>query len=187
MFKEKKGGLTSEACQVSLNAVQDALYVLHGKWKLPIIIALSEGKKRFGEIQKTVKGIAPKVLSGELKALELNGFVVRHVYNEFPVLVEYELTEYSNTLEEVIKALEEGISFIENVNPEEAIVDDFNHVRAVKFKASDREIEIPAITISDYSYPHRATMQDTFSQLSAESLGQVGATLKTWLERGAPF
>lgn len=50
-----------------------------------------------------------------------------------------------------------------------------------------RDLEVPAITISDYSYPHRATMQDTFEQLSAESLEQVGATLKTWLERGAPF
>lgn len=50
-----------------------------------------------------------------------------------------------------------------------------------------REIEVPAITMSDYSYPHRATLQDTFQQLSAESLGQVGSTLKTWLERGAPF
>jgi DNA-binding HxlR family transcriptional regulator len=102
MFKQKK---SAEECQVSLDAVQDALYVLNGKWKLPIIIALSEGKKRFGEIQKSVKGIAPKVLSSELKTLELNGFVVRHVQNEFPVLVEYELTEYSGTLENVITAL----------------------------------------------------------------------------------
>jgi DNA-binding HxlR family transcriptional regulator len=102
MFKQKK---SAEECQSSLDAVQDALYVLNGKWKLPIIIALSEGKRRFGEIQKSVKGIAPKVLSSELKTLELNGFVVRHVQNEFPVLVEYELTEYSNTLEGVITAL----------------------------------------------------------------------------------
>lgn len=102
MFKQKK---SAAECQLSLDAVQDALYVLHGKWKLPIIIALSEGKKRFGEIQKSVKGIAPKVLSSELKTLELNGFVVRHVQNKFPVLVEYELTEYSNTLEDVITAL----------------------------------------------------------------------------------
>lgn len=50
-----------------------------------------------------------------------------------------------------------------------------------------RESEVPAITISDYSYPHRATMQDTFQQLSAEALGQLGGTLKAWLERGAPF
>lgn len=102
MFKQKK---SAEECNSSLDAVQDALYVLNGKWKLPIIIALSEGKRRFGEIQKAVKGIAPKVLSSELKTLELNGFVVRHVQNEFPVLVEYELTEYSNTLEDVITAL----------------------------------------------------------------------------------
>jgi Zn-dependent M28 family amino/carboxypeptidase len=50
-----------------------------------------------------------------------------------------------------------------------------------------RDIEIPAITISEHNYPHRATMEDTFQQLSAETLGQVGTTLKTWLERGAPF
>lgn len=103
MFKNRK---EPAACESSLQAVQDALYVLHGKWKLPIIIALRNGNKRFGEIQKSVKGIAPKVLSSELKVLELNGFVARHVQNEFPVLVEYELTEYAGTLEEVILALE---------------------------------------------------------------------------------
>jgi DNA-binding HxlR family transcriptional regulator len=107
MFKVKENPVTSESCRDALIAIQDALYVLNGKWKLPIIVALSEGKKRFGEIQKAVKGIAPKVLSSELKALELNGFVIRHVHNEFPVLVEYELTEYSNTLENVIKSLSE--------------------------------------------------------------------------------
>ena len=95
----------SVECQSALAAVQDALYVLHGKWKLPIIIALREGYKRFSEIQKQVNGIAAKVLSAELKILELNGFVVRKVYNEFPVLVEYELTDYSNSLDPVITAL----------------------------------------------------------------------------------
>lgn len=105
MFKNKNVSLSHESCQSALGAVQDALYVLNGKWKLPIIIALSEGNKRFGEIQKHVAGIAPKVLSAELKTLELNGFVVRKVYNEFPVLVEYELTDYSNSLENVITAL----------------------------------------------------------------------------------
>ena len=46
--------------------------------------------------------------------------------------------------EEVIKALEEGVSFIENLNPEEAVVDEHNHVRAMKFSASGRTIELPA-------------------------------------------
>ncbi|HLH30941.1 MAG TPA: FAD-dependent oxidoreductase, partial [Terriglobia bacterium] len=46
--------------------------------------------------------------------------------------------------EEVIKALEEGISFIENMNPEEAVVDDGNNLTAVRFKAKDRIVELPA-------------------------------------------
>ncbi|RPE12614.1 transcriptional regulator [Chitinophaga lutea] len=95
-----------EAC-TALSAVQDALYVLNGKWKLPIIVALSSGNKRFNELQKTVKGIAAKVLSHELKEMELNGFVVRRVYNTTPVAVEYELTDYSNTLGNVVDALRE--------------------------------------------------------------------------------
>ena len=105
MFKNQLERPSHEECQSSLAAVQDALYVLNGKWKLPIIIALSEGKTRFNDIQKNVQGIAPKVLSAELKTLELNGFVTREVYNEFPVLIEYKLTDYSNSLEPVITAL----------------------------------------------------------------------------------
>ncbi|HLQ77723.1 MAG TPA: FAD-dependent oxidoreductase, partial [Terriglobia bacterium] len=46
--------------------------------------------------------------------------------------------------EEVKKALEEGISFIENVNPEEAIVDEYNHVQALLFSAPGRKLTLPA-------------------------------------------
>src|SRR5262252_3021741 len=46
--------------------------------------------------------------------------------------------------EEVIKALEEGISFIENMNPEEAIVDEANNLTGVRFKAKDRIVALPA-------------------------------------------
>ena len=109
MFKHRKKPVSredEEQCRGALGAVQDALYVLNGKWKLPIIVALSEGNKRFGELQRAVHGIAPKVLSNELKTLELNGFVERHVYDTIPVSVEYELLEYSNSLEEVIGALQ---------------------------------------------------------------------------------
>lgn len=97
--------ISREECNRSLAAMDDALYVINGKWKLRIIIALKGGNKRFGELQKSVKGIAAKVLSNELKDLELNGFVVRHVYDTTPVTVEYEATEYSNTLNDVIRSL----------------------------------------------------------------------------------
>ncbi|MCE3297066.1 MAG: transcriptional regulator, HxlR family [Crocinitomicaceae bacterium] len=93
------------ACNGKLNALGDALYVIGGKWKLRIIIALQDGKKRFNEIQRTVPGISARVLSHELKELELNGFVRRMVYTESPVVIEYELTGYSDTLEQVLDSL----------------------------------------------------------------------------------
>src|SRR3569623_1411677 len=96
-----------EECMSMLAPVQDALYVLNGKWKLPVIIALREGHKRFGEIQKQVKGIAAKVLSHELKELELNGIVERIVYNTTPVTDEYVITDYTDTLDGVIGALKD--------------------------------------------------------------------------------
>ncbi|MEZ0484580.1 winged helix-turn-helix transcriptional regulator [Fibrella aquatica] len=92
-------------CNQNLQGVQDALYVLNGKWKLPIIIALTGSPKRFRELQRVVTGITAKVLSKELKELELNEFVTRHVYTTTPVAIEYELTEYSQTLNPVIQAL----------------------------------------------------------------------------------
>lgn len=97
--------LNAEKCQGALGAVQDALYVLNGKWKIPIIIALREDHRRFGELQKAVKGISAKVLSHELKHLEMNDFIERRVYDTMPVTVEYELTPYADTLGHVIESL----------------------------------------------------------------------------------
>lgn len=92
-------------CEAALGAVGDALYVIGGKWKLRIIIALMFSNKRFNELQRAVDGISAKVLSNELKELELNGFVVRNVYADTPVIVEYELTGYSNSLKDILIAL----------------------------------------------------------------------------------
>jgi Predicted transcriptional regulators len=94
-----------ETCTESLNAVRDALYVLNGKWKMLVIVALSTGPRRFKDIQRAVEGITPKVLSKELRELELNEFVERKVYNTIPVQITYELTPYSDSLKEIISAL----------------------------------------------------------------------------------
>jgi len=98
---------SSKACNAALNAVRDSLYVIGGKWKLPIIITLMDGPMRFRELQRSLEGITPKVLSKELKELELNAFVHRTVYPTTPVTVEYQLTEYSKTLKEVLRTLKE--------------------------------------------------------------------------------
>lgn len=98
---------TPETCTASVVAVRDALYVLNGKWKLPLIAGLSTGPKRFKELQRTLEGITPKILSKELKDLELNEFVIRKVFSTTPVTVTYELTPYSDSLKTVIEALRE--------------------------------------------------------------------------------
>ena len=94
-------------CKRSLIAVGDALYAIGGKWKLKIIIALRDGNKRFNELQRLVTGISARVLSNELKELEQNGFIKRNVYAKTPVVVEYEITEYCDTLTNVLQSLSE--------------------------------------------------------------------------------
>ncbi len=99
--------LDKKACNQNLMAVRDALDVLNTKWKLPIIVALSEGPKRFNELQRTLEGITPKSLSKELKDLEMNEFLSRVIHHTTPVKVEYALTDYSNSLQKVIEALKD--------------------------------------------------------------------------------
>lgn len=99
--------LSAKECTGRLNAIGDALYVIGGKWKLRIIVALKEGNIRFNELQRTVDGISARVLSNELKDLELNGFVTREVQTKTPVVVEYKITPYADTLGNVLEALSE--------------------------------------------------------------------------------
>lgn len=94
-----------EECSNSLSNVVDALYVLGGKWKLPLILSLVQSPKRFNEIQHAVKGISPKILAKELKDLELNEFVTRNVYPTTPVIIIYEATDHSLTLKNVLREL----------------------------------------------------------------------------------
>jgi DNA-binding HxlR family transcriptional regulator len=93
------------ACTNILRPVRDSLDILNGKWKLPIIIALTFGEKRFTEIAQEVHGITDRMLSKELRDLELNGLVMRNIQDTYPVKVTYALTEHSKTLRPVINSL----------------------------------------------------------------------------------
>jgi DNA-binding HxlR family transcriptional regulator len=92
-------------CKKSILPVKDALEVLSGKWKLPIIISLMFDNKRFSQIAKEIPGITDKMLSKELRDLEANCLVKRSVYDSIPVVVEYTLTDYGHTLKPVIEVL----------------------------------------------------------------------------------
>jgi len=94
-------------CSSALMAVRDALDVVSGKWKLQIIISITTGNHRFREIQRSIPNISSKVLAKELKDLEEHELIKRTVYDDSPVLVEYTILPYADTLDEVIKALYE--------------------------------------------------------------------------------
>jgi len=82
--------------------VQDTLYVISGKWKLPILMTMYDGQSRFRQIQRNIPKITTRVLSKELKDLEANKLIVRTVYNSSPVSIEYTLTPYSYTIKPVV-------------------------------------------------------------------------------------
>jgi DNA-binding HxlR family transcriptional regulator len=96
---------TVESCAKSKLAIRDTLDVVGGKWKLVLVSVLRSGKKGFNELSREA-GISPRILSKELHELEMNGLVSREVCNTKPVTVQYELTDYSHTLNEVLIAME---------------------------------------------------------------------------------
>lgn len=97
--------LSKSECKRAMLPVRDTLELLSGKWKLPIIICLMEENKRFSEMARDIEGITDKMLSKELRDLEMNQLVKRTVYDTTPVTVEYERTAYGDTLDGVIMAL----------------------------------------------------------------------------------
>lgn len=87
-------------------AVHDAMDVLSGKWKISIISSICYyNKRRFSDILNDVQGISNKMLSKELKELEINKLVQRTVLDTQPIAVQYQLTEYGMTLKTIINDL----------------------------------------------------------------------------------
>ncbi|MBA4258495.1 MAG: transcriptional regulator [Chitinophaga sp.] len=111
MSKEKISLKEAKACPIQfVLAVNDTLNVINGKWKLPILGSLLFQKRKFTEIQRNIPKITPRMLSKELKDLEMNGMVKRTVYDSIPVSVEYELTNSGKSIGEVLdKMVEWGV------------------------------------------------------------------------------
>jgi len=85
--------------------VQDTLFVISGKWKLPILIAMSQGHSRFRDLQRSMPPISTRVLSRELKDLEENKLVKRTVLDTLPATVEYTVMPYCKSLTAVVDEL----------------------------------------------------------------------------------
>ena len=97
-------------------AVNDTINVVTGKWKMPIMASLIFGKKRFKEMEREIPKITPRMLSKELRDLEINGMIKRTVKDNIPVIVEYEFTESGRAFKKVLDAMVEwGLDHRESV------------------------------------------------------------------------
>ena len=105
--KTKKLHICTIEQQFEIKYAQDAIYVLSGKWRMPIIISLYNGQYRYREIARSIPGLTFTMLSRELQAMELNNLVQRYEDPDFPKSVKYILTEYCQSLYPIVENLVE--------------------------------------------------------------------------------
>ena len=86
-------------------AVEAAISLIDGKWKSVILHHLLAGTARFNEIRRLVPGLTPRMLTNQLRDLEIDGLVTRTVYAQVPPKVEYALTAFGQALCPALNAL----------------------------------------------------------------------------------
>src|SRR5690242_894677 len=85
---------------------ENAFGLLGKRWTGLIIRVLLGGGKRFREISEMIPGMSDRMLTERFKELEAYGIVVRNVYPETPVRIEYQLTDKGRALEPVMDGLQ---------------------------------------------------------------------------------
>ena len=89
-----------EECAVACTAE-----IIGSKWTAVLVHDLSEGARRFSELERSCPGISPRTLSERLRVLEEDGIVIRRSYPESPPRVEYELTDKGSALLPIIEEM----------------------------------------------------------------------------------
>ena len=84
---------------------RQVLEIIANKWTTLIICVLSEGTKRYSELQREIEGLSQKMLTQTLRRLERDGLIERKVYPVVPPKVEYSLTPLGKTLIELLGSL----------------------------------------------------------------------------------
>lgn len=99
-MKTKERTIQEKICPLEI-----AVNSISGKWKIPIIWHMKDGKKRPSEFVKAIGLADRRVLNEHLKEMEADGIINREVFNELPPRVEYTLTDLGNQLVEVLWSL----------------------------------------------------------------------------------
>lgn len=91
-----------EALQGMIQPVADAIYVLNGKWKLPVLICLTFENMRFRQLANEISQITDRMLAKELRELEANLLIKRTISDAVPVKIEYSITDHGKSLHNVV-------------------------------------------------------------------------------------
>ncbi|MFG0243970.1 MAG: winged helix-turn-helix transcriptional regulator [Phycisphaerales bacterium JB054] len=86
--------------------VEATLSVIGGRWKPILVCHLLAGRKRFGELKRLTPNATERMITLQLRELEADGVISRHVYAEVPPRVEYEVTEYGRSLEPILVCMQ---------------------------------------------------------------------------------
>ncbi|WP_017590590.1 winged helix-turn-helix transcriptional regulator [Nocardiopsis ganjiahuensis] len=87
--------------------IRDVLDRVGDKWSVLVIVELSNGPRRFRELQRAIDGISQRMLTLTVRRLERDGLVLRTVYPTVPAQVDYRLTGTGASLTHLVKALSE--------------------------------------------------------------------------------
>jgi DNA-binding HxlR family transcriptional regulator len=105
---EKDGGATirkNKEFNPHKCGVVHFLNLIGGKWKVLIIYAISKGYNRFSLLKRESPFISKQMLVNQLRELEADKIIERTIFAEVPPRVEYQLTEYGESLIPVIKII----------------------------------------------------------------------------------
>jgi DNA-binding HxlR family transcriptional regulator len=91
--------------EVTSCSVAACAEIIGAKWTALLVHDMSEGPRRFSQLEHSCAGISPRTLSERLRALEEDGIVARQSYPESPPRVEYELTDKGQALLPIIDAM----------------------------------------------------------------------------------
>lgn len=92
--------------------VEATLSVIGGRWKPILVCHLLDGRKRFGQLRRLTPNATERMITLQLRELEADGVIARHVYAEVPPRVEYEVTEFGRSLEAMLVLMQEwGAAF----------------------------------------------------------------------------
>ena len=98
------------------------LELIGGKWKSLILWHLGENTLRFSELKRALPKITQKMLTQQLRELELHGLVRRFIYTQVPPRVEYSLTEAGRSLLPILDTLcQWGVCYVNEMAPESTI------------------------------------------------------------------